>query len=300
MKRRDFLISGFLTAPVLAAKVTPLSLVNYKPLIKLSADLRISFQDNVAPGRTREEQFDFMESYGVKGFEPRGIDIIRNVNKYINSLRYRDIKISAIQSGYKGFILSGNRSAVNQYKSIMKEMIAVAGELGSTGVITIPATNNMDERYMLISDYYKRAIDELIDLAIYAENQNTSVILKPVKGKETVWIRTVKQAADICNSLNLKGLRCMADFWNMTGEEVSDTEAIDSGKDYLCHIHIASRVSRLLPGTDGTADTYTEGFSVLKKTKYKGYISNVCGSAGDKTRLVPSSLSFINDQWLSV
>lgn len=299
MKRRDFLISGLLTAPALATQVSPLSFINYKPLIKLSPDLRISFQDDVAPGKTREEQFDFMESYGIKGFEPRGIDIIKNINKYINSLRHRDIKISAVQSGYKGFIFSGNRAARNQYKSIMKEMIAAAGELGSTGVITIPATNVTDSGNHIISDLYKNAIEVLIELSVYAGQHNTSVILKPVKGKETNWISTVRQASGICRSLDLKGLKCMADFWHMTGEEVSDMEAIDSGKEYLCHFHIASRISRLLPGTDGTADNYTEGFRVLKKNKYKGYISYVCGIAGDKNRLVPSSLSFINDQWLS-
>lgn len=300
MKRRDFLISGFLTAPALAAKVSPLSLINYKPLNKLSPDLRISFQDDIAPGRTPEERFDFMESYGITGFEPRGTDLIKNVNKYVNSLRYRNIKISAVQSGYKGFIFSGNRALRNQNKCIMKEMIAAAGEFGSTGVITIPATSDNYVWNSAIPDLYKNAVDELIELAMYAEKHNTSVIIKPVNGKETDWIRTVRQASDICRSFNLKGLKCMADFWHMTDEEVSDMDAIDSGKGYLCHIHIASRKSRDLPGTDGTADNYTEGFRGLKKIKYDGYISYVCGISGDKNRLLPASLSFLNYQWLLV
>jgi sugar phosphate isomerase/epimerase len=85
----------------------------------------------------------------------------------------------------------------------------------------------------------------------------------------------------------------MGDFWHMAIEETSDLDAISSGGEFLNHIHISSRRSRYLPGTDGSAENYSDGFKGLKKIKYKGYISLVCGVSGDKNVLVPESISLL-------
>lgn len=288
-----------LGAPALAAEISPLSFIKYNPSGEAGTDLRFSFQDGIAPGRNLEERFDFMEEYGIEGFEPLGTDIINNVSKYQKLLRYRNIKISAVQSGYKGFVSSVNPVIRNENKVILKEIIASAGELGSTGVIIIPATRGPVTGSFTSSDIYKPAIDQLIELAEFAAKQNTTVILEPVNRKEAYCFNTVAQTAEICRSINLKGLRCMGDFWHMASEEVSDMEAFVSGGEYLNHVHIASRKTRYLPGTDILHDDYTEGFKGLKKIKYSGYISFKCGISGDKSILIPLSINLIRRQWQS-
>lgn len=299
MKRRNFLISSILGAPALASEVSPLQLLNYKPGKKSKSDLKISFQDGIAPGRNLEERFDYMEEYGIEGFEPRGIEIITDFNRYQNLLKYRNIKISAVQSGYKGFILSCNQAVAHEYKSIIREIIAAAGDLAATGVIFAPATMEPVRRESDTSELYKYAIDQLYDLAGYAEMHNTSVILKPLRRKETNWINTVSGASEICRLVNRKGLRCMGDFWHMTGENISDLDDIVSGGEYLCHFHIASRKTRCLPGSDGPADNYINGFTGLKKIKYRGFISYDCSINGNKSLIVPESVNLLLQQWQS-
>jgi len=288
-----------MSAPVLAAEVTTLPLINYKPEGRLRSGIKISFQDGIAPGRNLEERFDFMEESGITGFEPRADDIIKNVRKYQKLLKYRNIRISAIQSGYKGFLCSGSRIVRNEYLCIMKEIIDSAGELGANGVIIIPETARAIFPYMNNSDVYRDAPDHLYELAEYAGIHNTTIILKPVNRKESSWINTVSQAADICRTVNLKRLRCMGDLWHMSGQEVSDKDDILSGGEYLNHIHIASRKSRLIPGEDGMNDNYTEAFRALKKVNYKGFISFVCGITGDKNKIIASSIRLLDTQWQS-
>ena len=299
MKRRDFLTYSLISAPVLATEISPLSLIKYKPGIRHSPDFRLSFQDGIAPGRNHEEKFDFMEEFGIEGFEPLGTDLIKNPGKYQNLLRYRSIKISAVRSGYKGFLFSSDPAVRNEHRSIIREIIAAAGELNATGVIIIPGTGRMVAGNLNKSDFDRFASDQLSELAEYAARHNTTVILKPVNRKESGIINTIKQTAEICRAVNMDGLRCMGDFWHMTIEETSDMDAIESGGEFLNHFHIASRKTRYLPGTDGPADNYIEGFKKLKKIRYKGYISFDCGVRGNKNILVPESISFLRCQWQS-
>ena len=299
MKRRDFLTCSFLGTPALVAGVSSLSIMNHKPAEEGKTGLRLSFQESTAPGRCPEERFDFMEKYGIEGFEPRGTDLIKYAGKYQRLLIRRNIKISAVYSGYKGFILSNNTPVRDRYKSILKDIIASAGELGSVGVIIAPGTNGHISGNHQSSITFNPVIEQLYELAEYAEKHKTTVILEPLNRKEANGFHTVAEVAGICRAVNIKGLRCMGDFWHMTREEVSDSDAFISGGEYLNHVHIASRKTRYLPGTDGQIDNYVDGFTGLKKINYQGYISYECGIKGDKAVLVPESIYLLHWQWRS-
>ena len=47
---------------------------------------------------------------------------------------------------------------------------------------------------------------------------------------------------------------------------------ISAGK-YLQHVHVASRKRRSMPGEDGEADNYVEGFRGLKMIGYDKFVS---------------------------
>lgn len=288
-----------ISAPVLAAEMTTLPLLNYKPEERLKSGIKLSFQDGIAPGRSSEERFDFMEEYGITGFEPRAEDIIKNGSKYQKLLKYRNIRISAVQSGYKGFLCSGNRFIRHEHLCRMKEIIDFSGELGANGVIIIPETARTAFPEKNSADIHRDALDNLYELAEYAGRHNTTIILKPVRRKEASWINNVSEASDICRAVNLKGLRCMGDLWHMYGQDISDKDDIISGGEYLNHIHIASRKTRLMPGEDGLNDDYTEAFRTLKEISFTGFISLVCGITGDKNKTIASSIRLLDSQWQS-
>jgi sugar phosphate isomerase/epimerase len=89
----------------------------------------------------------------------------------------------------------------------------------------------------------------------------------------------------------------MGDFWHMTWEENSDMGAFISAGKYLQHVHVASRKRRSMPGEDGEADNYVNGFKGLKMIGYDKYVSFECGCQGDRNIVVPAALELLRNQW---
>ena len=89
----------------------------------------------------------------------------------------------------------------------------------------------------------------------------------------------------------------MGDFWHMK-EETSDYAAFHAaGKEYLRHVHIASRGDRKMPGEHPDVDRYVDGFRALKELGYPYYVSFECGCGGDPAVLVPAAVQLLRDQW---
>lgn len=99
-------------------------------------------QEGVTPGETLKEKLDFMENQGFVGLEPNGAGLAGRVGELKEALRDREVKISAICAGFGGFILSEDQAVRDEFDRTMREIIAAAGELGSTGVIMVPAFNS--------------------------------------------------------------------------------------------------------------------------------------------------------------
>ena len=260
-------------------------------------DLKLSFQEGIAPGKTLNEKFDFMEKLGVVGFEPGGGGLSGRVKEIKEALKGRTIKVSAICAGFKGFILSSEPAVRQECIDTMKEIVAAAGELGSTGVIIVPAFNKQKPVLPHTQETRDFLCEQLAILGNYAVEHGTTIILEPLNRKEAFFLRQVADAASICRDINNPGVRCMGDFWHMTWEEVSDQGAFLSAGNYLQHVHIASRKQRSMPGEDGENDNYVDGFKALKAINYANYVSFECGCQGDRNTVVPAAVKLLNDQW---
>ena len=260
-------------------------------------ELKISFQEGIAPGKNLREKFDFMEKHGVVGFEPGGGGLGGRVKEIKDELKGRNIQVSAICAGFQGFPLSAEADLRKQFHTTMSEIIIAAGELGSTGVIFVPAFNHqvpVMPHTMETRDFLCQEMDKLGTLAA---QHGTSVIFEPLNRKEAFYLRQVGDAASMCRDINNPGVTCMGDFWHMTWEENSDWGAFVSAGDYLQHVHIASRKRRSMPGEDGAADNYVDGFKGLKQIGYNKYVSFECGCQGDREVVVPAALELMRKQW---
>jgi sugar phosphate isomerase/epimerase len=264
---------------------------------KNTAMLKLSFQEGIAPGQTLAEKFDVMESLGVVGFEPHGGNLPARVQEIKDALNGRNIQVSAICAGFKGFIISSDEAVRREFFDTMKPIIDAAGELGSTGVIMVPAFNGQQPCMPHTADTRKFLVEQLQILGDYAQQHNTTVILEPLNRGEAFYLRLLADAASICRDVNSAGVRCLGDFWHMTFEETSDLGAFLSAGEYLQHVHIASRKRRSMPSEDGEADNYIEGFKALKMLGYDKYVSYECGCQGDRNVVVPESVKLLKEQW---
>lgn len=301
LDRRNFLKTSLSSAALvtlggtsIAASAASLSENGSK---KSKVELKLSFQEGIAPGKNLNEKFDYMEKLGIVGFEPGGRGLAGRVEEIKKALSGRNIKVSAICAGFEGFILSTDEAIRKKCMDTMKEIIAAAGELGSTGVIIVPAFNGQVPALPHTMDTRKFLCEQFDEMGTYAAQHGTTVIFEPLNRGEAFYLRQVADAASICRDINNPGVRCMGDFWHMTAEETSDMGAFISAGEYLQHVHIASRKRRSMPSEDGDADNYIEGFKALKMLKYDKYVSYECGCQGDRNIVVPQSVKLLREQW---
>lgn len=300
MNRRHFLATAAVgSAALAAASVLPgcVAASDDKKKAGNDLELKISFQEGTAPGESLAEKLDFMESLGVVGFEPGGRGLASRVKEIQDALNGRNIKVSAICAGFDGFILAEDPATKELFDRTMREIVAAAGELGSTGVIMVPAFNHQTPCKPHTMDTRNYLCEQLHDLGEFAFEHGTTVILEPLNRKEAFYMRQVADAAAIARDSDSKGVKAMGDFWHMS-EETSDYGALMSaGKEYLQHVHIASRGRRVMPGEDGEKDIYVDGFRALKKIGYDKYVSFECGTKGDRATTVTAAVDLLRKQW---
>lgn len=308
LNRRNFLKTTLASAAVAAGSATlatcggntTISADKAAPATATAAckaELKISFQEGIAPGNNLNAKFDLMEKLGVVGFESGGRGLKDRVKEIQEALNGRNIKVSAICAGFQGFILSTDPAVRKQCMDTMKEIIAPAGELGSVGVIIVPAFNSQQPVMLHTQETRDFLCEQFNEMGNFAKEHGTTVIFEPLNRKEAFYLRQVADAASICRDINNQGVRCMGDFWHMTWEETSDMGAFLSAGEYLQHVHVASRKRRSMPGEDGEADNYVEGFKALKMLGYNKYVSFECGCQGDRNTLVPVAVELLRKQW---
>ena len=296
MDRRDFLKSNILGAAGVALAASPLAALSSCTPKKDDVELKLSFQEGTAPCESLNEKLDYMENMGIAGLEPSGRGLASRINEFQQALRGRNIKISAICAGFEGFILAEDPEVKAKFDSSMRELIAAAGELGSTGVIMVPAFNRQVPVKPHSLETREYLCEQMHELGEYALKHNTTVILEPLNRREAHYLRLVADAAAICRDAQSEGVKCMGDFWHMQ-EETSDYAAFMAAGQYLQHVHVASRGNRKMPGEDGTLDNYVDGMRALKELGYDKYISFECGTNGDRNVTLPAAVELLRAQW---
>ena len=101
-------------------------------------------------------------------------------------------------------------------------------------------------------------------------------MLEPLQRGETPFLRQVADGAKMAQEIGA-GCTVMGDFWHMSKEEPSQFAAFVSAGKLLTHVHVASLERRKIPGSDGAADNYVDGFKGLKFLGYRGAVSREAG-----------------------
>ena len=284
------------TAALAAASMLPGCASSPKKL-KDELPLKISFQEGIAPGENLGEKLDFMESIGVVGFEPGGRGLKGRVKEIQDALSGRNITVSAICAGFDGFILAEDPAVKNLFDTTMREIVEAAGELGSTGVIMVPAFNSQKPCMPHNQETRDYLCEELHKLGEFAKSCGTTVILEPLNRAEAFYMRLVADAAAIARDADSEGVKAMGDFWHMKEETCDYGAFMSAGKKYLQHVHIASKGDRKMPGEHPEVDNYVAGFKALKEIGYDKFVSFECGCGGDRATLVTAAVDLLNAQW---
>ena len=264
--------------------------------VKDELPLNLSFQEGIAPGSNLNERFDYMENLGIVGFEPSGRNLANRVNEIQQAMRGRNIKVSAIVAGFQGWLIAEDEAERKRCIETSKEIMAAGAELGALGMILVPQFIRQQPS-LPMPQSREVLIEHLKELGEFGVKHNTTLILEPLNRRETWYLRLVADAAAMARDTESPGIAVMGDFWHMTWEETSDYGAFWSGGKYLNHVHVASRVRRIMPGEDGEADNYIDGFRALKAMNYQHYVSFECGTRGEREETVPAAVNLLREQW---
>jgi len=286
MNRRE-LIAASAAAGVAAA----LPASGQKPGAK--ALLRVSSQEGIIPGRDLAEKLAKMEKWGFDGFEVGGGGFPGRVEEIRKALAGTKLKISAICAGTPGGPLI-NEEPDTRKKAVaaIKELLTCAGDLGSTGVIIVPAFNGQTKLGHV--EGRKVLMDLLGEIGEHGAKCGARILLEPLNRNEAWFLRQLADAGAMCREANSPGVAMMGDFYHMNIEEPSDMGAFISAGKWLHHVHLASR-KRVLPGQDER--DFTNGFAGLKMIEYQDFCSLECGCEGDREVEIPKSVKFLREQW---
>ncbi len=296
MQRRSFLKSSLVGAG-LAAGVRAIGgsavMAADEPAKKTpKAQLNLCSQASRLPGKTLREKVANLQEYGGVGLEVSGRGLAGKVKDIKDALKGTKVKASAICAGYSGCIISPDKAEREKCASSAKQILTAAGELGSPGMVLVPASNR--RKQLVGKEARTMLVDMLGPLGEHAQKAGTRVLLEPLNRKEAYFLRQLADAASICRDVNHPGVALMGDFYHMYFEETSDEGAFLSAGKYCLHVHLGS-IKRKLPGQD--ARSFVSGFRGLKRIGYRGYCSLECGCIGDPKVEIPKSFRFLEKQW---
>ena len=269
---------------------------------RAEAKLRISSQLGPAPGNSLEEKLEKMKKYGCDAVEYHG-DCVGKGKEMRKKAEDAGLEVSVICWGsHNGDLCSDDVSKRQPGLDDLKKALETAGELGAYGVIYVPAFNGQTK----LNNYEirQRLMEFMPDVAKFANECGTSVILEPLCRMEAFFLRQVADGAsisrDVLRAAKIDdGIGVMGDFYHMDTEETSQMGAFISAGSLLKHVHLAGGVEnprRTYPGENSM--TFVDGFRGLKYIGYNKFCSFECGCAGeDKEKAFAQSIQFLRDQW---
>jgi sugar phosphate isomerase/epimerase len=257
---------------------------------KKPAVLKLSSQEGLVPGKTLREKVQTLQQWGAAGVE-LGSNIKDRVAEIKDAVKGTSIAISAICAGYFQLI-DPDEAKRKQGAQRLKDLCGPAGEVGSTGIILVPAFNNHDQ--LPPKEARKVLVDLLPEIGEAARKAGTRILMEPLNRGEAFFLRQLADAASICRDANNPGIGMMGDFFHMCREETSDCGAFLSAGTYLHHVHLASR-RRNLPGQDERS--FVDGFRGLKMIGFQDFCSLECGVKGKADVEIPKAFRFLEQQW---
>ena len=290
MDRRDFLKHSVAAAGVGMGLATQQGLGAEKADASPKAVLKICSQEGRIPGKSLRDKVLRLQDWGGVGMEFGGGFAGRRKD-IVKALKGTKVGVAAICAGYFPLI-DPDKEKREQGVKRLKELCGPAGEIGSPGIIFVPAFNN--HPMLPHKESRKVLIEHLKDVGKTAAKAGTRIILEPLNRGEAYFLRQLADAASICRDVNSPGIALMGDFYHMAKEETSDCGAFLSAGKYLHHIHLASR-TRVLPGQDDRS--FVDGFRGLKMIGYQDYCSLECGVKGKPETEIPKSFRFLEKQW---
>ncbi len=279
MNRREFVTFGAAAGLAVAGCSTKAACCSGNGMPRLAvpekpAKLNLCLQWGAIPVKDDiNAKLDYLAANGYAAVEfPSGKWVLENGMKLAEGAKARNITVTTA-CGPSDFSSADSKKRDAEVEKFLP-VLEVLGAMKAVGLIICPARGrpelgHKELRHDFVTNTGKR-------LAEKAAACGTSIVLEPLQRGETPFLRQVSDAAKMAQEIGA-GCTVLGDFWHMSKEESNMMAAFLSAGSLLSHVHIASLKRRKIPGSDGEADNYVDGFKGLKLIGYQGAVSLEAG-----------------------
>ncbi|PZG14283.1 sugar phosphate isomerase/epimerase family protein [Nonomuraea aridisoli] len=260
--------------------------------------LKIACQEQLLPGETLQDKWEFAQSAGYDGIELRGKgdlhfrDRLPELRKALADGVVMPTVCVEMLHFFGAFDDALRRDAIEQ----MKSQLSVIGELGGLGAQT-PASYGMFSRRLPPFEPPRSAerdrevlLEGLTELGEHARKEGVTLFLEPLNRYEDHMVNRLAQAADLIREVGLDSVRIGIDSYHMNIEEADPPAAILEAGPLIGHAQVSDS-NRFQPGAGHLE--WAAWLSALDATGYAGYLAVECRLTGDPVEAVRSIPSFL-------
>lgn len=208
----------------------------------------------------------------------------------------KPLGLYAVNSLFPGtYKLADPGDTTTDIQTYVKHLIDVLSQLGiryavfgSGAARSIPDTMEREEGIENLRRFMQFFAD-------YAEPRGVTLVIEPLRARETNVFRTVPKSDLEVQRLDRAGVQLLADAFHMA-EEGTEPEVIEVCGNRLQHCHMAEAPDRTCPGQPTTGDIrFNQRFAAaLNRMGYTGGVSAEC-SFTDFQKNVPEILAYMQE-----
>jgi sugar phosphate isomerase/epimerase len=260
--------------------------------------IKLACQEQLLPGRTLQDRWDFAARAGYDAIELRGrgnfafrdrLPELRRAAK--DGVPMPTVCVDMLHF-FGAFDHALRRDAIEQ----MKSQLSVIAEIGGSAVATpasygmfslrlppfIPPRSAAEDRDVLLAG--------LTELGEHAAREGVVLCLEPLNRYEDHMVNRLDQAVSLVREVGLDSLLVLADTYHMNIEEDDLPTAITKAAAHLGHVQVSDS-NRYQPGA-GHLD-WTAILRALDAEGYRGYLAVECRLRGEPSAAVAAIPAFL-------
>jgi sugar phosphate isomerase/epimerase len=262
--------------------------------------IKISCQEQLLPGATLQEKWEFAQRAGYDAIEVRGRGdfAFRDRLPELREAAGDGVPMPSVcvemLHFFGAFDPSLRRDAIAQLKS----QLSVIAEIGGPGAVACtPASYGMFSRRLPPfepprTEAEDRAVllEGLAALGEHAAREGVTLVLEPLNRYEDHMVNRLEQAVELIDAVGLPSVRVLADTYHMSIEEDEPTSALVKAAAQLGHVQVSDS-NRFQPGA-GHLD-WSALLGTLDAIGYGGYLALECRLRGEPAAAVAAVPGFL-------
>ncbi|ASY32385.1 MULTISPECIES: sugar phosphate isomerase/epimerase family protein [unclassified Streptomyces] len=260
--------------------------------------LKIACQEQLLPGGSLQEKWDFAQEAGYDAVELRSQGEFRFRDRLPELLRARadGVVMPTVCVEMPHFFAAFDDDLRRDALEQMKSQLSVAAEIGALGVQT-PASYGMFSRRLPPFEPPRSEEEDrevllsgLTELGEHARAEGVTLFLEPLNRYEDHMVNRLDQAAGLIAAVGLDSVRIGIDSYHMNIEESDPAAAILAAAPFIGHAQVSDS-NRFQPGA-GHLD-WSAWLGALHTIGFDGYLAAECRLTGDPVEAARSLPAFL-------